>query len=160
LLERCQILKEYAIFIDRCKRYVKISNSATEAINKAVNECISENVLKDFLISHRREVLDVLLTEFDEAKYAKAMKKEGYETGYSEGRETGYSEGHETGFSEGRETGLCEGRAAGRSEERKENVKSAFKMAVSYGLDLETAIIKISEKFNLTIEEIKKILED
>ena len=117
-----------------------MSNSATEAINKAVNECISENVLKDFLISHRGEVLDVLLTEFDEVKYVKAIKKEGYETG----------------FSEGHETGLCEG----RSEERKENVKSAFKIVFSCGLGLESAIIKISENYNLTIEEIKKILEE
>jgi hypothetical protein len=56
LMERCQVLKEYAMFIDKCKSYVKTHTSATEAINKAVDECISENVLKEFLVTHRGEV--------------------------------------------------------------------------------------------------------
>jgi flagellar biosynthesis/type III secretory pathway protein FliH len=93
------------------KNIVEIQNE----INKLTNS-----------VQLNEEIMDA------KAKYAKAIKKEGYETG------------------------LCEG----RSEERKENVKSAFKMVVSCGLDLESAIIKISENFNLTIEEIKKILEE
>ena len=148
LLERCRVLKEYAIFIDRCKSYIKTYASVAEAINKAVDECISENVLKEFLIAHRGEVLEVLLTEFDEEKYTKAIKQEGYETGFSEGRETGFSEGRETGFGEGRESGLREG--------YQKNVRFMVQMAMEYGEDFETAVGKVSEKLNMSIEEVKE----
>jgi hypothetical protein len=82
LMEHCQTLKEYAIFIDKCKSYIGDCASVAEGINKAVDECILVNVLKEFLVAHRGEVLEVLLTEFDEEKYVKAMKTEGYDEGY------------------------------------------------------------------------------
>lgn len=100
----------------------------------------------------------MLLTEFDEEKYAKAIKREGYEAGFSEGHETGFSEGRETGFSEGREAGFNEGICKGQSEERRKNIKSMIEMYTEEGIDLESAIAKISKKFGFTIDEIKKIL--
>ena len=47
----------------------------------------------------------MLLTEFDEKKFAKSMWEEGRESGYTEGHESGYTEGHESGYTEGRESG-------------------------------------------------------
>ena len=47
----------------------------------------------------------MLLTEFDEKKFAKSMWEEGHESGYTEGHESGYTEGHESGYTEGRESG-------------------------------------------------------
>ena len=38
----------------------------------------------------------MLLTEFDEKKFAKSMWKEGHESGYAEGHESGYTEGRES----------------------------------------------------------------
>ena len=140
LLERCRVLKEYAMFIDRCKSYIKTYTSVAEAINKAVDECISENVLKEFLIAHRGEVLEVLLTEFDEAKYTKAIKQEGYETGYSEGQKSGFHEG--------------------QAEERQKNIKSMIEILTEDGMDLESVIINLSKKFQLTTEEIRKIVKE
>ena len=46
----------------------------------------------------------MLLTEFNEKKFAKTMWEEGHESGYS----SGYSEGRESGYSEGRESGYHE----------------------------------------------------
>lgn len=37
----------------------------------------------------------MLLTEFDEKKFAKSMWEEGRESGFEEGRETGYTEGRD-----------------------------------------------------------------
>ncbi len=48
----------------------------------------------------------MLLTEFDENKFAKSMWKEGHESGYTEGHESGYAEGHESGYAEGCESEL------------------------------------------------------
>ena len=55
----------------------------------------------------------MLLTEFDEKKFAKSMWEEGHESGYTEGHESGYTEGHESGYTEGHESGYTEGRESG-----------------------------------------------
>ena len=52
-----------------------------DAIDAAVQHCISCNVLKDFLIAHRAEVLSVCLTEFNEKVFVKSIREEGVELG-------------------------------------------------------------------------------
>lgn len=56
-----------------------------EAIDLAVRECIGENILRDFLEQHRKEVCDMCLTEFDEKKYEDVLREEGREEGLAEG---------------------------------------------------------------------------
>ena len=46
----------------------------------------------------------MLLTEFDEKKFAKSIWKEGHESGYTEGHDSGYTEGHNSGYTEGCES--------------------------------------------------------
>ena len=56
LMAACSTLEEYAIFIDRVRRYTDLSMSAAEmekSVDKAVNECIKEGVLFDFLTAHK-----------------------------------------------------------------------------------------------------------
>ncbi len=59
-----------------------------QAVDRTVDECIKAGVLEDFLSTHRREVSNMLLTEFDEEKYIEMMKSEerefGMEAGMSE----------------------------------------------------------------------------
>ena len=55
----------------------------------------------------------MLLTEFNEKKFAKTMWEEGHESGYNEGHNSGYSEGRESGYSEGHESGYNEGSKSG-----------------------------------------------
>ena len=57
-----------------------------EVIDLTVRECIEENILRDFLEQHRREVCDICLTEFDEKKYEDVLREEGREEGLAEGR--------------------------------------------------------------------------
>ena len=68
-----------------------------EAIDLAVRECIEEDILRDFLEQHRREVCDMCLTEFDEKKYEDVLREEGREEGLAEGLKKGRSEGLEKG---------------------------------------------------------------
>ena len=55
--------------------------STTEAVNQAVDECITENVLADFLKAHRAEVLDLYLAEVNEEALRHCLRKEGYDEG-------------------------------------------------------------------------------
>ena len=58
LMKKCSSLKEYSILVDKIKRYAKVYEDLKPAIDRAVTECISEGILKDFLIKHRAEVID------------------------------------------------------------------------------------------------------
>jgi hypothetical protein len=61
LMEKCGILKEYATLVDKIKRYTKEMNDIEKAIDRAVEECIKEGVLADFLIGHRADLNRILL---------------------------------------------------------------------------------------------------
>ena len=84
-MDSCHVLYEYAVFVAKIKRY-RDSMALKEAIDLAVRECIEENILRDFLEQHRREVCDMCLTEFDEKKYEDVLREEGREEGLAEGR--------------------------------------------------------------------------
>ena len=62
IMDSCHVLYEYVVFVAKIKRY-RDSMELKEAIDLAVRECIEENILRDFLEQHRREVCDMCLTE-------------------------------------------------------------------------------------------------
>ena len=95
LMAACSTLEEYAIFIDRVRRYADLSMSAAEmekAIDRAVNECIKEGILAKFLSMHKAEVMGMILTDYDEEKTMAMFKREYRQDGYSEGRLEGEQE--------------------------------------------------------------------
>ena len=54
-------------------------NDVEDAIDKAVVSCIEDDVLKEFLLKHRTEVLDVCITEFNKDVYEEGIRAEGRE---------------------------------------------------------------------------------
>ena len=77
LLQKCQVLEHYSIFIQRVKEYTNSMKDVDKAINRAVDECIEEGVLKDILETQKKEGFDLVLTEFDEEKYEAMIREEG-----------------------------------------------------------------------------------
>ena len=75
LMESCRPLMEYSYFVQKVKEYSK-TLERDQAIELAVDECIKENILKDILIKNRVEVVDMLLTEYDEEKRIRIMTKQ------------------------------------------------------------------------------------
>lgn len=51
-------------------------------MNESISYCIRHDILKDVLLKNRSEVRHMLLTEFDEKKFAKSIWKEGHESVY------------------------------------------------------------------------------
>ncbi len=49
LLSKCQTLREYMYFVDMVRKNNEISGNLEDAIEKAINQCMEENVLRDFL---------------------------------------------------------------------------------------------------------------
>jgi len=75
LLAKCKVLGGYATFVDKVRTYNK-SMPLTDAVDQAVDECVEAGVLEEFLNKHRKEVRNMVLTEFDEEKYLKMMREE------------------------------------------------------------------------------------
>ena len=94
LKRNCKVLKEYMIFVEQIRKNIHyLKMSASEAVEKAVTECIQEDVLRDFLIANRKEVVSMSIFEYDEEKEIKLIREAEYQAGVEDGIETGRKDG-------------------------------------------------------------------
>ena len=77
LLEACPALRDYMTLVNRIRENRGQGNDVEDAIDKAVVSCIEDDVLKEFLLKHRTEVLDVCITEFNKDVYEEGIRAEG-----------------------------------------------------------------------------------
>ena len=98
LMNKCKRPMHYAQFIVRINQNIDAGMLLQHAIDEAISYCLENDILTDVLIRNRSEVRHMLLTEFNEKKFAKTMWEEGHETGYNEGHKSGYNEGSESGY--------------------------------------------------------------
>ena len=81
------MLSQYAQFVAVTREYANKYDNREEAMNAAIEYCIGHGILEDILRKHRSQVLGSLLEEFDEKKYARTLREEGYESGFLEGKQ-------------------------------------------------------------------------
>ena len=141
LMERCRKLKEYAQFIDIIRHYLKENKqwSNEQAISKAIDDCIKNNILRDILQKERLRVMASILSEFDEVGYKEMIRQEAYEDAYEEG--------HEAGLEEGREQELAHG------------VKSYIKLAQSIGYAESKIVTMLMQEFNLSEDQASQYVQ-
>ena len=78
LMENCRRLEEYAIFVDKARRYAAADmERRVEAITRAIDECIEEGILVDILTEQKAEVLELALTTFNRELYEQGLREEG-----------------------------------------------------------------------------------
>ena len=86
LMERCKTLKQYAQFIAEIRRNLAYGMKAQEAVEEVVDECIRNDILADILRKNRGEIVDSILTEWDEDEYRDYLKEEGIKIGEERGK--------------------------------------------------------------------------
>ena len=66
LLSKCPVLRQYMIFVDYVREYLGKypEKDLRKAINKAIDRCIREGVLREFLIRRRGEVTKVTQLDY------------------------------------------------------------------------------------------------
>ncbi|MDD7643622.1 MAG: hypothetical protein PUK75_14345, partial [bacterium] len=91
LLEKCSTLREYMYFVDLVRDYHEKNEFANleDAIYQAIEQCIKENVLRDFLIEHRAEVTHMMTLDFTFERRLELQREEAIEEGIKIGREAG-----------------------------------------------------------------------
>lgn len=92
LLSRCQTLREYMYFVDMVRKNNEISGNLEDAIEKAINQCMEENVLRDFLAQHREEVMHVMTLDYTFERRLEMQRAEAIEDGERIGKEIGKEE--------------------------------------------------------------------
>ena len=89
LMEHCRTLKEYAKYVARVRKYVTQNIPLEEAVTRAVDECIKEGILAEFLVKNKAEVIKVSIYEYDKEFEEKKLRKAEYEAGVEAGVESG-----------------------------------------------------------------------
>ena len=88
ILGKSKTLCHYSIFIGKINEF-KQKMSIEEAVQAAVKYCIDHDILKEFLLEHSPEVVNMLFDEMTIEEIAAVRYKEGHEEGHEEGREEG-----------------------------------------------------------------------
>lgn len=88
LMEQCQVLREYAQYVARVRKYTK-EMELDAAVERAVDECIREGILEDFLQENKAEVIAMSIFEYNKDEEEKKLRKAEFEAGYDSGFEAG-----------------------------------------------------------------------
>ena len=139
VLENCKTMHEYSIFVETVRKWKEIDSQ--NGFEKAVEECIENNILREYLKRKTKEVINMLLAEYDYETDIAVQRAEEREIAFAEGIERGIEQGIERGI----ERGFSEG-----SYQTKRETAVAFKRL---GID----IAKIAEGTGLSVEEIEKL---
>ena len=137
LMQHCNTLNEYAQYVARVRLYAA-DMSLDQAVERAVDECVREGILAEFLTRNRNEVISMSIFEYDKELEEKKLRKAEYEAGFSEGEKYG----HEAGFSEGEKYGI-----------ELNSIETARRMLQFQEFSLE----KIAAISGLPLDEVKKL---
>ncbi len=91
ILKKCEILKEYSIFIDKIRKYQL--NGKKDAIKAAIQACIQEGILVEYLCRKGSEVRNMLIAEYSYETDIRVKQEEAREDGIEYGKKLGIDQG-------------------------------------------------------------------
>ena len=149
LMEHCKLLQQYARYVAKVREYAAKMN-LNDAVEYAIESCIKEGVLVDFLQENRSEVKMLSILEYDEEWEKKKLRKAEYEAGVEAGREDGI----ETGRKRTIVTKVCKKLQKGCSveetaemlEEDTETIREIYEIAKAYAPEYD--IEKICKEYD------------
>jgi len=175
LMAHCKPLRDYAIFVNKARCYSQ-EMELKVAINRAIDECIEEDCLKELLTKSRLEVLELMMDTYSFENYQKIVE---YERNKAEienqelksklaEREEEKQQLESKLTEREEEKQQLESKLTEREEEKqqlqeeKQNlILLSIEMALKMTGDEELSINEVAEKVpNLTVEEIKSIWDE
>ena len=88
LLDQCRPLREYMIYVEKIREYA-LHMLIEDAVERAVQECIREGILEEFLKRNREEAVEVSIFEYNEELVMQDVRKDEFSRGKKEGLEQG-----------------------------------------------------------------------
>ena len=139
LMEQCQTLREYAQYVACVRRYAK-EFELNKAVKLAVDECIRNNILSEFLRANKSEVISMSIFEYDKEEEERKLRKAEYEAGVA------------AGMKDGMKAGVADGISKGKILAKKDAASSL----ITLGLTVE----QISSALKVDVETVKKWIAD
>jgi hypothetical protein len=93
IVRRSESLSGYVSVVEKVRENERSGMELAEAIKAAVEYCIENGIIADFLTKHSSEVINMLFTEFNMEDARSVWKEEGREEGIIVGREEGIEQG-------------------------------------------------------------------
>ena len=146
IMDACEALKGYAhlLALVRCG---EDDMDLREAVESAVDQCIADGYLVEYLQTHRMEVSELLFTIADEERAMKvhleAVERKATEAGMAKGMQQGMQQG----MAKGMQQGMAKGMATGAAQATLDNLR---RIVSSTGCDEESAM----EMLGLTREDV------
>lgn len=131
LMSKCKALADYAFFVAEIRKRLKDS-PLEEAVRESVDECIRRDILRDFLLQQKAEVIAMSIYEYNEEYVRQTLLEDGREEGWS--------------------AGIAKGKIEGRAEALVNSVESVIK---NFHVDLHEAC----EGTGVTVEDYYKSKE-
>lgn len=132
-----------------------------DAVEAAVDQCIEEGVLTEYLRRQRAEVCEMSLTEYDEAdergrleNEVRIAKEHAHRQGYEEGRQQGLEEGLEQGLERGLQKGIEQGLEQGLQQGLEQGQRLFAVRAAEAVRSGSLTLTKAAQLFGLDEEEI------
>ena len=143
LMKQCQTLREYAQYVACVRRYAK-KFELNEAVKLAVDECIRNNILSEFLRANKSEVISMSIFEYDKEEEERKLRKAEYEAGVAVGMKDGMKAGMKAGVADG----ISKGKILAK--------KDAASSLITLGLTLE----QISSALKVDVETVKQWIDN
>lgn len=140
ILQKCHALYEYSSFIQKIYDYIKLGNNRDIAIACAMEECVHNGVMADFINQHGSEVRNMLFEEFN----LEDAKQEWYAEWYAEGMEAGIERGIERGMERGIRQGVVQG---------------FIKACRDLDIAREEVLARVRNKFQMSEREAEDVVE-
>lgn len=173
LMKHCKPLMDYAVFVKKVRDYMKESVSLEAAVNRAIDECIKENCLREFLEQHRAEVVEIMLDSYSLENYQKIVEYEKEHMEQENQQLKGENQelkgaNHELkGTVESMQNTMNELESEKQSlqiqnenlqneldKNMHEKIFSMVQMALEFGVDETSAIQKTAEKCNMSVDAV------
>lgn len=85
LLEQSRAMYEYSTFIGRTREYAARGLPGREALQNAIEGCIRDGIMSEFLRHHGSEVINMLFTKYNVEDALEVRVEERFEEGLQEG---------------------------------------------------------------------------
>ena len=128
---------------NRVRKYAK-EFELNEAVKLAVDECIRNNILSEFLRKNKAEVISMSIFEYDKEEEERKLRKAEYEAGVAAGMKDGMKAGIKAGVADG----ISKGKILAK--------KDAASSLITLGLTVE----QISSALKVDVETVEQWIAD
>lgn len=142
--EEGDIINQYIVFTKVCKEQVKLYGRTKKALSEAIRICKDRNVLKEYLENRETEVVDIMITLYDEQeimeRYVESEVAEAVEQAVEQ-----------------------VAKRAKQAVEQADNeaaIRTTIEMCQDFGISTEETIQKLIDKFSLSKERAKNKVQE